>query len=58
MKRTLVSALSALALSVASLGAAVSIEQPATAQEELPWMNTNLSAKQRTELLLDAMTLD
>lgn len=57
MNRSLVSAISTLALLVASLGVA-SIQQPATAQEELPWMDTSLPAAERAELLLAAMTLD
>ncbi|QCX26598.1 glycoside hydrolase family 3 C-terminal domain-containing protein [Nocardioides jishulii] len=58
MKRTIVSALTALALTATTLGVAVSTQQAAAAQEDLPWMNTELPAAQRTELLLDAMTLN
>ena len=59
MKRKIVSAFTALALTAATFGVTVTTtQQPAAAQEDLPWMNTGLPAKQRTELLLDAMTLD
>ncbi|MBM9461634.1 glycoside hydrolase family 3 C-terminal domain-containing protein [Nocardioides sp. zg-536] len=58
MKRRFVSALIALTLTAATFGVAVTTQQPAAAQDELPWMNTTLPAKQRAELLLDAMTLD
>ncbi len=34
------------------------IPQPASTQSPLPWMNTALSPAQRTELLIQAMTLD
>ncbi|MCR6032322.1 glycosyl hydrolase [Nocardioides sp. zg-579] len=57
MKRTLLSALASLAM-VTTLVATTG-SPPATAQDEdLPWMDTSLPAPERTELLLDAMTLD
>ena len=34
------------------------IPQPASTQSPLPWMNTALAPAQRTELLIQAMTLD
>ncbi|MBC2935159.1 beta-glucosidase [Nocardioides sp. zg-1228] len=58
MKKTLISALSALALVVVTTGATLGIQRSAAGQADLPWMNTALSPTQRTELLLDAMTLD
>ncbi|WP_104108359.1 glycoside hydrolase family 3 C-terminal domain-containing protein [Nocardioides sp. 616] len=58
MKKPLISALSALALVVTTAGAMLGVQQSATAQDELPWMNTSLSPTERTELLIDAMTLD
>ncbi|WP_181312978.1 beta-glucosidase family protein [Nocardioides campestrisoli] len=57
MRKALVSVISAIALVVTGLGATISIQQPATGAD-LPWMNTDLSPQERTELLLDAMTLD
>ena len=60
MKRTHVSALTALVLLVSSLGAAVwaPAQSAAAPEDELPWMDTSLPADERAELLIDAMTLD
>ncbi len=58
MKKSLISAVTAVALTVTTLGAAIGVQQPATAEDDLPWMNTSLPAAQRAELLIDAMTLD
>lgn len=42
---------------VAALALGFTVRTAATA-DELPWMNTALSAEQRSDLLIGAMTLD
>jgi beta-glucosidase len=55
-KKSIVCALSVLLVTV---GGGAVMTPPATgASDDLPWMNTALTAQERTELLLDAMTLD
>ncbi len=57
MKKTRV--IVSLALATVLGGAALAASPASTsAADPLPWMNTSLTAPQRTELLLEAMTLD
>jgi beta-glucosidase len=56
MKTYLVFAISLLLVGLT--GGATSSSASSRAPDDLPWMNQNLSPARRTELLLDAMTLD
>ena len=56
-KSRIIPALLAAAISMSTLVGPVNAMSDETVGAK-PWMNTQLSAKERTEMLLDAMTLD